>query len=746
MEILCFFAGVAFFCTKNLWLLCFLLITLLFKPRWTIVIWFLVAMLWCQCHQLWIADQSMPDARVIKQARLQGYVASIPAITASKTQFQFQATHLGKESVKALILLSCYQHCPDFRSGQEWVLNAKLQKPLTLGNPGGFDYSNYLHARHINWTGFVGRGDSHLIESDTKHYPILTLRNHMAETLASIDPDLKTLGILQALTLGITTNVDKDDWDLFRRTGTTHLMVISGAHIGLVAGLTYGFIKWLWCRLSWLCLRCPAPKVASIAGFFMAAIYALLAGFAVPAQRALIVCFFMFFRNFSSQRFGVWQAWRYALFAVMVFEPHSVMMPGFYLSFIAVAILVLINQRFTIGGFRKTLLMQVACLIGLMPLTLFWFSYGAVNGLVANMLAIPWVSFIIVPLGLFTTLTGQWFVLTWIVSILTHSIEYLLHYLHWVDSFAYVNLNLSFTQFLTPLALMIAISLLVLLPLVRLTPVLVMIAIAAVFPAYEKVNIGEVKIDVLDVGQGLSVVVRTAKHMLVYDTGGKFYHGGDMGKIAIIPYLMTLGVSAMDKVIISHPDLDHRGGLASLEEKFNINELIVDDPVFYHRGLSCHQYPDWNWDGISFHFFSIPSFKNSKNNSSCVLQISTRAGQVILTGDIEKLAEQYLTDTYGERLASSILVVPHHGSKTSSTPQFIKNVAPQFALVSYGFDNRYHFPHQHAMQTYEQNHIPVYNTVDCGMARVFLKENTLSEKPDCYRQPQSILDRVARHG
>lgn len=733
MEILCFFAGVVFICLKNTGPLYFLFTVLLFKPRWSMIVWFLAAIVWSFCHQRWVSDTGMPRLSVIQNANLQGYVVSIPVITPSKTQFKFQATRLDKQPVNVRLLLSCYKSCPDFRAGQEWQLAAKLLKPGNLGNPGGFDYVNWLNARHINWTGYLLRGTAQLIKSNAKHNLLLTLRQSMAATLAKIDPDVKTLGILQALTLGISTHIDKDSWDLFRRTGTTHLMVISGSHIGLVAGLTYGLIKWLWCRCGRLCLLLPASRVASIAGFIMAGFYALLAGFEVPSQRALIVCFFMFLRNFCSQRFGVWQSWRYALFAVLIFEPHSVMMPGFYLSFIAVGILVLINQRFSFAGFRKTLLMQLACLVGLMPLTLFWFSYGAVNGFMANIIAIPWVSFILVPLGLFIALSGHWLVVPWLVTILTHSIDYLFHYLNWIDSFAFVNLSFCITQFLSPLALMIAISVLVFLPLTRLVPVVLIIIIAGCFPAYEKTGRDEVKIDVMDVGQGLAVVVRTAKHQLVYDTGVKFYQGSDMGKIAIIPYLKTLHIKKLDKVIISHPDLDHRGGLASLEEIYNIGELIVDDPVFYKRGSSCHQYPDWEWDGISFHFFSIATPLRSKNNSSCILQISTPAGQVMLSGDIEKPAEQYLSNTYGKSLASSVLVIPHHGSKTSSSPLFIKNVAPHYAIVSYGFDNRYHFPHQQAMQTYKQNNIPVYNTVDCGMVSVSLTSRKMSSEPMCYR-------------
>ena len=237
--------------------------------------------------------------------------------------------------------------------------------------------------------------------------------------------------------------------------------------------------------------------------------------------------------------------------------------------------------------------------------------------------------------------------------------------------------------------------------------------------------------DFLDVGQGLAIVIRTAHHVIVYDTGMKFYRSSDMGKLAIIPYLNTLGIKQLDKVIISHPDLDHRGGLQSLEETYTIQELLVDDPTFYKRGLSCHHYPAWSWDGISFRFFPITERLHSKNNNSCILQVSNSAGKILLSGDIEKLAEDYLIKTYGNQLASSIMLVPHHGSKTSSSTAYVNEVAPRYAIASYGFDNRYHFPHEQAVKTYQLRHIPLYNTQHCGMVRINLAPGRLT--PQCYR-------------
>lgn len=731
MEILCFFAGIAFFYLKSIYPLFFLFSLLFFRPKLHLILWFLGAIFWGVFHQWSVNDKGMPDTNLIKMATLQGYISSIPNQTPVKTQFQFLAELRDGNRINAALLLSCYQQCPKLHVGEHWQLRAKLKRPVNLGNPGGFDYVSWLHSRHVQWVGNIKAQTFIPLAGPKKHYPFMVLRERLAFLLSTLFTDEALLGIVEALTLGLTNHIDKSHWDLFRRTGTTHLIDISGEHIAIIAGLSYAVFKWVWKHLGQSCLYYPAPKIASLGAVIVSFLYALVAGFAVPTQRALITCCFLFFRNMGRHKMSVWQSWRYALFAVLLFEPHSVFMLGFYFSFIAVAILILINQRFQYKGLRKMLLMQSACLFGLMPLTLYWFSYTSINGLVANLLAIPWVGFVIVPLALLITFLSPWVVIPKSVMLLKGAIYFFLYCLRGIDSFELFNFTLTFTEALSPLALMAAIAIFLFLPLPKLLPATSLLIVATFFPRYEKIKSSEVTVDVLDVGQGLSVVVRTAHHVLIYDTGMKFFHGGDMGKLAIIPYLTALGIKQLDKVVISHPDLDHRGGLASLEEKYPIKEFIVDNPNFYKRGLSCHQYPSWAWDNVVFRFFPINIPLKSKNNRSCVLQISTRAGEILLTGDIEKSAEDYLTKTYGQKLRSSVVVIPHHGSKTSSSRDFVHQIAPQYALVSYGFDNRYHFPHQEALQVYES---PIYNTLDCGMIRVHINTQKLIP-PQCYRTP-----------
>ncbi len=737
MEILCFYAGIAFVYVNKFYSLLFIVIAFYFRQKMAFIIWFLTAIFWGLSHQWWVKPYGLPHDPVIQNAVLTGQIVSIPVVNGDSVQFSFLAHQLNGKSVYTTIAMACYNHCPPLHSGQYCQLTAKLKKPRNLGNPGGFDYVGWLSSKHIDWSGLVRRGSFKLVHLNKNSFSILQIREQLCEKLALLDPDEKTLGIIQALTLGVNSHINKAQWDLFRHTGTTHLIDISGSHIALLVALTFYVIRWLWTRMGTLCLYIPAQKAASIFALMIAYGYTLLSGFAVPAQRALIACFFMLLRHFMSQRFSVWQAWRYALLSVLVYEPHSVLSAGFYLSFIGVAILVLVNQRVSISGIQKTFVLQLACLVGMMPLTLFWFNYGAVNGILANLFTIPWVELWIVPLGLIITIIPINPIASVLTVILKGSISIFLAYLHWVDSYAMLNLTFSFNQVLSPVALMMTLCVMLFLPIRLMAFPICMLAFSAMNPQHLKLKPGTAQIDIMDVGQGLAVVVNTAHHLLIYDTGVKFYQGSDMAKLAIIPYLKTLGVKKIDKIVISHPDIDHRGGLNSLEETFSVKELIVDSPSFYHRGNSCHDYPEWSWDGVTFRFFAIKSLPNKKNNHSCVLKITTAMDQLLLTGDIEKQAEDNLVFTYGRALASTFIVIPHHASKTSSTSSFIEQVSPQYAIVSYGFDNRYHFPHQQALKTYQERHIPIVNTVDCGMVTVNLGTRRNIDRLKCYTHDQS---------
>jgi len=732
MEILCFFAGIVFVYSQSFYSLFIAFLALFFRRGWQTLVWFIIAASWAYAHQLWSADENMPPVAVIQQAVIQGTITSIPTISDTRTQFEFAVNQLDGKVARADALIACYNHCPVFKAGQSWQLQVKLKKPENLGNPGSFDYKSSLIARHISWSGYLKGSKQHLLMEASANSSLSVLREQLAGSLQNNLISRETLGIIQALTLGVTTNISKSQWELFRRTGTTHLMVISGSHIALVAGLAYWIMLRLWSLSSRLCLYRPAFQAAAIAGLIVAIGYSLLAGFAIPAQRSLIACIILFARYFLNHRYTGWQAWRYALLIILIIEPHAVLMAGFYLSFLAVAILFSVSQRIQGGHFKMMIVLQFACLFGLMPFTLYWFSYGAVNGLFANLIAIPLVGYVIVPLSLIVLFLSQFITFPFMYVPVDLCIKWLMMYLNWIDRFEMVNFNVPLTSIVSVFALTLGMTVLVFLPLKTLRVPALLLIITASLPASLKIRPNHARIDILDVGQGLAIVVKTANHTLIYDTGMKFYQGSDMGQLAIIPYLATIGVKKIDKIIISHPDLDHRGGLASLEHKYPIGELLVDNVDFYHRGLNCHNYPQWQWDGIGFRFLAIKQIFHDKNNSSCVLQISNQYGRVLLTGDIEKLAENYLITRYKQNLSSDVLIVAHHGSKTSSTKAFIQQVAPRYAVISAGFDNRYHFPHPKTMATLIQHNSEIFNTITCGMVTIILNDNAPG-RPSCYQ-------------
>ncbi len=740
VAILSFFLGIVFFYFKSIHALVGLFVFCFFRPSWRWVWLFLIGLLWGFLHLIWVETTGMPHVLVLSHAHVEGVVVSLPIQSPQKTQFDFQVQRCNGHAVRAKMVLSCYNHCPKVRAGEYWVLDGKIKKPHNLANPGGFDYEAWMSARHALWAGTIRPNTMHHVAKRDERYSVLVCRQYLADNLKFYFKDLKILGIVQALALGVATHIDKTSWDLFRRTGTTHLMVISGSHIALVAGIIYAVFRRLWSYYPRGCLYCPAQKIAAIAGMLAALVYALLAGFEVPSQRALIVCFIVFARFFVHQQHTVWQSWRYALLMVVLFEPHSVLMPGFYLSFIAVAILLFIQERFSFKGIKNMLVTQFACTLGLMPLTLFWFSYGSINGLVSNVIAIPWIGFVLVPLSLLSVLLALWSLPQTMVLMLTKGIDGLFVFLSWMDGFYPWNLTWIWSYAYIPLALMLVMLFVVFVPMKEIYPAVLLLLIASLTPKTLKVKQGDAQVDVLDVGQGLAVAVHTAHHTLIYDTGLKQYQGSDMAEMVIIPYLKAIHRMRVDKVIISHPDMDHRGGLNSLLQTHWVRELVVDDPHFYHQGVSCHHdVSDWTWDGVTFRFFSLPDHVFSKNNHSCVLQIKTRHASMLLPGDIEKPAEDYLLQHDATMLSSDVLLVPHHASKTSSSYDFVQTIHPIYALASFGFDNRYHFPHPKTLETYQDMHIPFYNTADFGMITVILPADKKPDLPRLYRQRKFFL-------
>lgn len=432
---------------------------------------FLVGLGWGMFHQAMTASQGLPVTFPRTPVEIEGIISSMPKQIHHRLQFQFDLTTYQHHPANGTLWLRCYASCPALHIGEGWRFSAKLRATTNPHHPSQRGFNHWIISNHLQGLGYFNPQTALRLHTPTGFFwSFQSWRSKWADTLKNVLPkDDPTLGILQGLTLGLSSHISKAQWDLFRRTGTTHLVVISGEHIALIMGGCFIIMRFIGSRLGALTYRFPAPRMASLLAWLMGGFYACAAGLGAPVERAWIASSVMLLRYMMPLVLSVWQAWRIALCLVLFIEPHALFTPGFYLSFIAVAILILIETRYTkLPKFPKMLLLQLACLIGLLPVTLFYFSYGALNGFFVNLIAIPWVGMLVVPWALLGTLLIQfhpWRGWLWIPQ---HATSLLLHTLAWCDHLQGMNIEFSVTHVESVLFMLIGLSLWITLPVKRL--------------------------------------------------------------------------------------------------------------------------------------------------------------------------------------------------------------------------------------------------------------------------------------
>ena len=517
-------------------------------------------------------------------------------------------------------------------------------------------------------------------------------------------------GVLQALAIGDESGILQQDWQVFLRTGVNHLMSISGLHITMLAGLAYALVAAIWRRSEKLVLLLPSRKAAVLAGSAVALLYALVAGFSVPSQRTLYMLAVMAWAVWSGRQVAMARVLAYALFFVVLLDPWAVLAPGFWLSFGAVALM-----GFALGArlarphwVREAVHTQWAVTLGLIPLLLVLFQQVSIISPLANAIAIPLISLVVVPLTLF----GAVF-----------PVDAALHFAHWVMAWCMklliwmAGFPLSTWQQHAPPSWTLPIAILgvtwALMPRgfpLRYLGLLGLLPMLLIVPP--RPNHGEMHVAVLDVGQGLAVAVQTRHHDFLYDTGPKYSSQSDSGSRIIVPYLRGEGIRQLDGMVVSHNDADHSGGMASVlaqvPVKWLASSLPADAPELTTQAhMPCFAGQTWRWDDVQFEVLhpNFASYENSEikdNNRSCVVRITSAYGSLLLVGDIEKESEAGLLENEAAKLASDVLIVPHHGSKTSSTPDFIAAVQPQVAIFTVGYRNRFGHPKLEVWNRYQQ--------------------------------------------
>ncbi|MES2841438.1 MAG: DNA internalization-related competence protein ComEC/Rec2 [Pseudomonadota bacterium] len=714
------------------------------------------------------ASHALDPALQGTDIELTGRVASLPQRMAQGERFEFvveAATRAGEPvQVPERIQLGWYsgfspaaeeplwelaRQGPAVHAGDRWRFTVRLRSPHGLSNPHGFDRERWLWEQGIQATGHVKSGPRdpapQRLGASGRH-PLDALRQNVSERIDERVSDSRSAGVLAALVVGDQSAIDRADWTLFRTTGVAHLMSISGLHVTMFAWLATALLARGWRRLArvWpqALLAAPAPVVSGLGGVVLAAAYALFSGWGVPAQRTVIMLAVVVGLRLSVRRWPWPVVWLLAMSAVLLLDPWALMQPGFWLSFVAVGILFATDpgrsQRATSGGslhrrWGRALLdlvrEQGVVTLALAPLTLLLFGQFSVVGLLANLVAIPLVTLLITPLALLgVALSPLWDAAAWVVQGMSVGLQ-------WLGQWSWAAVFRPAAPWPMALAAVAGGALLVLrLPWVVRSAGLLLLAPALLY-APPRPAPGQFELIALDVGQGSAVLVRTTGHSLLFDTGPRFGPESDAGERVVLPLLRALG-EQLDAVVVSHRDSDHAGGAEAVRAAHpQVRWLSSFSPGAPERCVAGQR---WAWDGVTFEvlrpwpqdFAADGQGLLSSNAMSCVLRIASAKHSAWLGGDIDAAREVQLALARPDDRAT-VMLAPHHGSLTSSSPVLLNTLQPRWVLVQSGYRNRFGHPAPAVLERYQQRDISWVNSPDCGAATWRSAE---PETVDCHRE------------
>jgi competence protein ComEC len=621
------------------------------------------------------------------------------------------------------------------RAGQRWRFTVRLKAPHGALNPHGFDFELRLFEQGIGASGDVRESELSPAQrlDDRAAHPIERLRQHVRDAISLRAADARAAGVLAALAVGDQAAIERSDWDLFRATGIAHLVSISGLHVTMFAWLAGAVVGGLWRRSARAMLAVPAPVVARWGGVACAALYALLAGWGVPAQRTV----WMLATAALLASLGLRWPWPLVLLAaacvVTVIDPWALLQPGFWLSFAAAGLLMAAVPlqpagRFTTGHrrafvrhLRSGLRTQIVPTLGLAPLSLIFFQQLSVVGLIVNLFAIPLVTLLITPLALLGVLLPPlWHAGAWLV-------QGMAQLLSWLAAWPGAVWTAGVAPWWAQCAGLFGAPIL-LLPLPwRLRALALPLMLPLFVPAQLRPAEGDMHVTVADIGQGNAILVRTRSHLLIHDAGPQYSRESEAGTRVLLPLLRSQATRRIDVLMLSHRDADHVGGAAALLAGLPVSALSssleASHPLLGGRvpHTRCEAGQSWVWDGVRFAVLHPPADDYLRaapkpNTLSCVVRVTDARGQsVLLTGDLE--AEQELRLVRGGQvstLANQVLVVPRHGSKTSSTPEFIAAVARRMAVVQAGYRNRFGHPAASIVERYTERGVALVRSDACG--------------------------------
>lgn len=611
-------------------------------------------------------------------------------------------------------------------SGDRVLVNAKVKPADNFDNPGSYDFKKWMFRNNYDAVASI-KSIKVLPEVCNKFScNINRIRQKISFFIDNVIVDPKARGIIKALSIGDKSDIKDDVADVFATTGTAHLIVISGLHIGMVAllGILLGSVVF-WCFPSQKFKRINYQAVFALSFAFL---YALLAGFSIPTIRALIMLAVFFISVLYKTNLSRWSAWSISLVIVLVSDPLSVLDNGFWLSFVAVAfILFAFEGRKSETNKIKTISKaQAYVFIGLMPLVLLHFGQINLLAPIINLVIIPFASFILVPIVLLAMLfqfisglvSAEIYFFAEIFTLKT--IKFLEFFSNNKSSFLQKSINPSSFWYVYILAILLLAP-----KLIRWKWMVLPLFLLFLNKPKKHLENDEFIIQTFDVGQGLSLFVQTKNHSLIYDLGFISKTGFNTAKSVVIPYLKKLQVNSVDKIIFSHEDSDHIGGRDFFIQHIKTNKVYTTKK--HEKYKQCTAPLSWNWDGVDFEVLSPYNLTPYlQNNSSCVIKIKSRYGSVLLTGDIEEAVEYRLVNQHKENIDVEVLFVPHHGSKTSSSKSFIEAVSPAYAINSSGFANQFNHPHPNIVNRYEKYGIKFIDTKHSGKVELSVNDEGIN--------------------
>ncbi|MES2245428.1 MAG: DNA internalization-related competence protein ComEC/Rec2 [Pseudomonadota bacterium] len=701
------------------------------------------------------SDDGLRFRFAVQSARLDGQ----PVVLPPQLYLGWYAGFGSREAVETesldapAALLALQRQPQNLRAGETWRMTVRLKAPHGNSNPHGFDYELWLWEQGLQATGYVRAGPRDVppqLVADGWRHPVERARQWMRDAVYARVSDRQLAGVVSALLVGDQNAIERADWDVFRATGVAHLMSISGLHITMFAWLAAQAVGWLWRRSAhWspaLCLALPAASAAAWGGLLLAAAYALFSGWGVPAQRTVWMLAAVVLLRQSGKRWPWPQVWLLAMAVVVALDPWALLQAGFWLSFVAVGVLfatdsgagrayaVRAGDQNDVQTSRWTALLPVwlgaaatsvlrsareqwIVTLALAPLSLLLFNQVSLVGLLANGLAIPWVTLLVTPLSMLGVLWAPFW------DLAAAAVAALMVFLQWLARWPLASISAAAAPLWAAVAGVTGGLLLAMrlpwhwraLGLPLLLPVLLWQPL--------RPPTGEFELIAADVGQGNALLVRTAGHTLVYDSGPRFSRESDAGHRVLVPLLRALG-ERVDTLMLSHRDSDHIGGapavlamqpqaalLSSIEDGHELQAL--------RPATRCVAGQRWQWDGVDFEVlhpaagdYATPTRSNAM---SCVLRLTNGRRSALLAGDIELAQEQRLVAA-GALLRADVLLVPHHGSKTSSSAAFLDAVQPTLALAQAGYRNRFGHPAPPVLARYRERGIAVVTSPLCGAA------------------------------